>query len=58
MINLHESMGPDEQSALDLHCLFKRLHNISIDDKKHMIVLKGTATLIVSMFYQKELYEP
>ena len=31
-------MGPDqtalgEQSALDLHCLFKRLHNISIDDK-------------------------
>ena len=23
----------DEQSALDLHCLFKRLHNISIDDK-------------------------
>ena len=22
-----------EQSALDLHCLFKRLHNISIDDK-------------------------
>ena len=34
MINLHESMGPDEQSALDLHFLFKRLHNISIDDKK------------------------
>ena len=34
MINLHESMGRDEQSALDLHCLFKRLHNISIDDKK------------------------
>ena len=33
MINLHESMGLDEQSALDLHCLFKRLHNISIDDK-------------------------
>ena len=29
----------DEQSALDLHCLFKRLHNISIDDKKHTIVL-------------------
>ena len=31
-------MDPDqtalgEQSALDLHCLFKRLHNISIDDK-------------------------
>ena len=25
MINLHESMGPDKQSALDLHCLFKRL---------------------------------
>ena len=30
-------MDPDqtalgEQSALDLHCLFKRLHNISIDD--------------------------
>ena len=29
-------MDPDqtalgEQSALDLHCLFKRLHNISID---------------------------
>ena len=23
----------DEQSALDLHSLFKRLHNISIDDK-------------------------
>ena len=23
-----------EQSALDLHCLFKRLHIISIDDKK------------------------
>ena len=22
-----------EQPALDLHCLFKRLHNISIDDK-------------------------
>ena len=40
MINLHESMGPDEQSALDLHCLFKRLHNISIDDKKHTIVLR------------------
>ena len=37
-------MDPDqtalgEQSALDLHCLFKRLHNISIDDKKHMILL-------------------
>ena len=37
-------MNPDqtalgEQSALDLHCLFKRLHNISIDDKKHTIVL-------------------
>ena len=32
-------MDPDqtalgEQSALDLHCLFKRLHNISIDNKK------------------------
>ena len=32
------SVDPDqtalgEQSALDLHCLFKRLHNISIDDK-------------------------
>ena len=31
-------MDPDktalgEQSALDLHCLFKRLQNISIDDK-------------------------
>ena len=26
------SVDPD-QSALDLHCLFKRLHNISIDDK-------------------------
>ena len=31
-------MDPDqtalgEQSALDLHCLFKRLHHISIDDK-------------------------
>ena len=31
-------MDPDqtalgEQSALDLHCLFKRLHYISIDDK-------------------------
>ena len=31
-------MDPDqtalgEQSALDLHYLFKRLHNISIDDK-------------------------
>ena len=31
-------MDPDqtalgEQSALDLHCLFKRLHNILIDDK-------------------------
>ena len=25
-------MDPD-QTALDLHCLFKRLHNISIDDK-------------------------
>ena len=23
----------DEQSALYLHCLFKRLHNISINDK-------------------------
>ena len=37
-------MDPDqtalgEQSALDLHCLFKRLHNIPIDDKKHTIVL-------------------
>ena len=40
MINLHESMGPDEQSALDLHGLFKRFHNISIDDKKHTIVLR------------------
>ena len=26
------SVDPD-QTALDLHCLFKRLHNISIDDK-------------------------
>ena len=25
-------MDPD-QTALDLHCLFKRLHNISTDDK-------------------------
>ena len=39
MINLHESMGPDEQSALDQHCLFKRLHNISIDDKKYDCVV-------------------
>ena len=39
MINLHESMGPDEQSALDLHCLFKRLHNISIDDKTYDCVV-------------------
>ena len=33
-------MDPDqtalgEQSALDLHCLFKGLHNISIDDKTY-----------------------
>ena len=39
MINLHESMGPDEQSALDLHCLFKRVHNISIDDKTYDCVV-------------------
>ena len=31
-------MDPDQTAsrlaaALDLHCLFKRLHNISIDDK-------------------------
>ena len=31
-------MDPDqtalgEQSAPDIHCLFKRLHNISMDDK-------------------------
>ena len=26
------SVDPD-QTALDLHCLFKRLYNISIDDK-------------------------
>ena len=37
-------MDPDqtalgEQSALDLHCLFKRLHNISIDDKTYDCVL-------------------
>ena len=25
----------DEQSALDLQCLFKRLHDISIDDKTY-----------------------
>ena len=25
-------MDPD-QTALDIHCLFKRLHNILIDDK-------------------------
>ena len=31
-------MDPD-QTALDLHCLFKRLHNISIDDKNVTIVL-------------------
>ena len=29
----------DEQSALDLHCLFKRLHNISIDDKTYYCVV-------------------
>ena len=37
-------MDPDqtalgEQSALDLHCLFKRLHNISIDDKTYDCVV-------------------
>ena len=37
-------MDPDqtalgEQSALDLHYSFKRLHNISIDDNKLLIVL-------------------
>ena len=27
-------MDPDQTAlGLDLHCLFKRLHNISIDDK-------------------------
>ena len=30
------SVDPD-QTALDLHRLFKRLHDISIDDKKHTI---------------------
>ena len=30
---LGEQSALCEQSALDLHCLFKRLHNISIDDK-------------------------
>ena len=34
-------MDPDqtalgEQSALDLHCLFKRLHDISIDNKTRL----------------------
>ena len=38
------SVDPDqtalgEQSALDLHCLFKRLHNISIDDKTYDCVV-------------------
>ena len=28
-----DQTAPGEQSALDLHCWFKRLHNISIDDK-------------------------
>ena len=28
-----------EQSALDLHCLFKRLHNISMDDKTYDCVV-------------------
>ena len=28
-----------EQSALDLHCLFKRLHNISIDDRTYDCVV-------------------
>ena len=37
-------MDPDqtalgEQSALDLICLFKRLHNISIDDKTYDCVV-------------------
>ena len=27
------ALGEAEQSALDLHFLFKRLYNISIDDK-------------------------
>ena len=31
-------MDPD-QTALDLHCLFKRLHNISIDDKTYDCVV-------------------
>ena len=29
----------DEQSALDLQCLFKRLQNISIDDKTYDCVV-------------------
>ena len=38
-------MDPDqtalgEQSALDLHCLFKKLHNISIDDKNIRYALR------------------
>ena len=38
------SVDPDqtalgEQSALYLHCLFKRLHNISIDDKNDCVVI-------------------
>ena len=35
-------MDPDqtalgEQSALDLHCLFKRLHDISVDNKNILL---------------------
>ena len=32
-ISIEANSVDQDQTALDLHCLFKRLHNISIDDK-------------------------
>ena len=51
-------MDPDqtalgEQSALDLHCLFKRLHNISIDDKNIRLCYKCGFSALTDRTFMK-----
>ena len=37
---------------------YKRFFMLNVTDGPKLPILKGTATLIMSMFYQKELYKP
>ena len=49
------------QQNLNITCIFKFSHNFfyaEFYNRLRFSISKGTATLMISMFYQKELYEP